>query len=202
MTDNPPSDRKSELLDAAVEYLVRHGAADTSLRPLAAAIGTSARLLIFHFTSKERLLGEVLTEIQRRLRVSLATLGSAPEGARPTSPMLRFWAWATARENLPYLRLLYEVHFITLQNPRAFGPRVHKVSAEWMPLVEARLPPPLRDRATATLCIAVFDGLMIELLGTRDLARTTESMERFVDMLRLAAGDAEARTKRAKRAAR
>lgn len=36
--------RKQELLDALIGYLVKHGLADLSLRPMAAEIGTSARL--------------------------------------------------------------------------------------------------------------------------------------------------------------
>ncbi|MDE2280697.1 MAG: TetR family transcriptional regulator, partial [Xanthomonadaceae bacterium] len=46
----PP--RKDALIEPIVGYLLEHGLANLSLRPLATAIGTSARLLVYHFESK------------------------------------------------------------------------------------------------------------------------------------------------------
>jgi len=46
-------ERKQELIEAIIAYLLAHGLADLSLRPLAAKSGTSSRLLIYHFESKE-----------------------------------------------------------------------------------------------------------------------------------------------------
>ena len=60
--------RKDILTGEIIDHVVRHGLSDLSLRPLADAIGTSARLLIYHYKSKEALLGEVLDIMQTRLR--------------------------------------------------------------------------------------------------------------------------------------
>jgi hydroxyacylglutathione hydrolase len=97
--------RKQELLDALIRYLVRHGLADLSLRPMAAEAGTSARLLIFHFGSKEKLLVEVLNEMQARLQQSFSA--HLAEGAKPPKMTLlqAFWDWATTGENYDYHRL-------------------------------------------------------------------------------------------------
>ena len=76
------SKRKALLLESLIGYLVRRGIADLSLRPMAAAVGTSARLLIFHFGSKEQLLLEVLGELQSRLQHSLGELLDEPGAAR------------------------------------------------------------------------------------------------------------------------
>ena len=176
------NERKQALLDASIAYLLEHGVADLSLRPLAAAIGTSARLVIFHFVSKEQLLADVLGEVQARLQRSFEALASAP--ADGTSPMRRFWDWAIARRNLPYLRLLYEVHFIALQNPAGYERYLAQSSLDWVERIAARLPPTLRSSGVATLCGAVFDGLLIELLGSGDRRRTTAALDAFVAMLR------------------
>jgi AcrR family transcriptional regulator len=176
------NDRKQALLDASIAYLLEHGVADLSLRPLAAAIDTSARLLIFHFGSKELLLADVLGEVQARLQRSFEALASEPENG--SSPMRRFWDWAIARRNLPYLRLLYEVHFIALQNPAGYERYLAQSSLNWVELIAARLPLTLRSSGVATLCGAVFDGLLIELLGTGDRRRTTAALDAFVAMLR------------------
>jgi AcrR family transcriptional regulator len=185
-------ERKDELLRAAIAYLLEHGVADLSLRPLAEAIGTSARLVIFHFGSKERLLTEVLQEVHSRLRSILST-PPATDSA-PVPPMMQFWQRVSARENLPYLRLLYEVHFIALQNPSAFGKAPADMSINWTRWIESRLPPTLRTPEMATLVGAVFDGLTVELLTTGDLLRTTRSLQVFIEILRAAIADGGAST--------
>src|SRR5262249_38081046 len=154
-----------QFLSGAVDYFVKHGVADLSLRPMAAAMGTSARMLIFHFGSKERLIQAVLGEVNARLQASFSAL---PEGGQP---LKQFWLWATRPENLPYLRLMYEVQVIAIQNPKAYGHYLKKTSMDWLLIAETAMSASLRSPVMATLCIAVFDGLFLELLSTGNLAR-------------------------------
>lgn len=177
------SERKQELRDAAIGYLLENGVADLSLRPLAAALGTSARLLIFHFKSKEGLLEDVLAEVQSRLQTSFVAIAGTDPAVRRHSPMKAFWLWATDKRNLPYLRLMYEVHFIAVQNPRVYARYLQQASINWVDVIQAKLPDSIRSKATATLCAAVFDGLIIELLSTGDLRRTTRALDDFIAML-------------------
>src|SRR3712207_6763061 len=53
--------RRDDLLARALPYLAEHGLAGLSLRPLAAALGTSDRMLVHYFGSKDNLVGLVLT---------------------------------------------------------------------------------------------------------------------------------------------
>ena len=57
--------RRAATLAKAAEYVLEHGLADLSLRPLAKALGTSPRMLLYDFGSKERLIHEILAEIRR-----------------------------------------------------------------------------------------------------------------------------------------
>src|SRR5579871_5164324 len=102
--------RKQELLDALIGYLTQHGLADLSLRPMAAATGTSARLLIFHFGSKEQLLIEVLGEMQSRLQRSFGEVLAAEPTPRKVPLLRAFWDWATTGRNYDYHCLLYQLH--------------------------------------------------------------------------------------------
>lgn len=180
------STRKDDLLGAALEYLVRNGAASVSLRPLAAALGTSARMLVFHFGSKERLLQEVMLELSSRLQRSLQAM-SARSGQVP--PLKLFWEWATAKENLPGLKLLYEVQIIATQNPSEYGRYLKKVSDDWHRTALAAMSESRRSSELATLCIAVFDGLFLELMAGGDHVRLTQALDRFVAMV--SSGSAE-----------
>lgn len=172
--------RKQDLLDDLIGYLVKHGLADLSLRPMAAAIGTSARLLIFHFGTKERLLQEVLEEMQVRLQASFTAMAQAGRKV----PLLRmFWDWALTEPNYAMLRLLYQLHLLAAQSPKTYGRYLKRNSLNWMELIRAALPPDQRDPHFATLLGAVFDGLFIEYMSTGDKRRTTETLDRFIRMV-------------------
>ncbi len=176
---SPKQSRKQELLDELIAYLAKHGIADLSLRPMAAATGTSARLLIFHFGSKERLLEEVLGEMQTRLQASFMALTQTER----KGPLLRmFWDWALTAPNYEQLKLLYQLHILAAQAPKTYGRYLKRNALNWLELIQAALPPEQRDPAFATLLGAVFDGLFIEVMSTGDKRRTTESLDSFIRM--------------------
>lgn len=175
--------RKEALIDPIVDYLLEHGLANLSLRPLAAAVGTSARLLVYHFESKERLLGEVLEAMQARLRQSMATLLQRQSGRQRDQPLKLLWRWAIADRNYPYLKLVYELQILAVQNPGTYAQYVQRSTAHWMDFILSVLPASRRDPAFATLCGAVFDGLFIELMATGDRRRTTRAIDRFIQIV-------------------
>lgn len=178
------STRKQELLHGALAYLLKHGLANASLRPMAAQLGITPRILMFHFTSKERLLQEAMEEIQTRLQSSFVRMSKS--GRNTVPPLKRFWRWATEKENLPHLRLLYEAQIIAAQNPKAYGPYLQRVSRDWQDVVLQTLSQSLRSEDMATLCIAVFDGLLLELIMTGERSRLMSAMDTFIALARTA----------------
>lgn len=175
--------RKAMLLDSLIAYLVRRGVADVSLRPMAAAVGTSARLLIFHFGSKERLLLEVLDEMQVRLQGSLSELLEEPCPAR-SAPLRLFWDWALKDANFAQLRVLYQLHILAAQDHKTYGRFLKRNSLNWLESVQALLKPSQRSPAFSTLIVAVFDGLFIEVMSTGDRRRTSAAIDQFIAMAR------------------
>lgn len=176
------SSRKIELLDASLRYLVKHGVANISLRPMAAALGTSPRILMFHFKSKEALLQDVFGELNSRLQASLRTMTSTDFDPLRVPPLKRFWQWATRKDNFPYFRLLYEAQIVALQNPKEYGRYLEKASGDWQAVVFDSMSASLKSKAMASLCIAVFDGLMLERMSTGNSSRLTESLDLFIAM--------------------
>lgn len=179
--------RKSQLEDAALKYLLQHGVAKLSLRPLAAHLGTSPRMLLFYFKSKEGLLQDLLGELQNRMIASFKEMALSDVGPNPSPLLRRFWEWATNKKNFPYVRLLYELHIIAAQNPAEYGGYLKKISAEWQAMTLKFLSDSIRTEPMATLCIAVFDGLFIELMSTGDRARLTRAIDHFISLSRKAA---------------
>src|SRR3954454_9299152 len=74
---------RERLLAAAMEHVAGHGVANLSLRGLAAALGTSHRMLIYHFGSREGLLIEVIRAVEAQQRAGLAAMLLADDDAPP-----------------------------------------------------------------------------------------------------------------------
>lgn len=174
-------DRKDELRGKALDYCLTHGISEISLRPLAMQIGSSARLLIYHFGSRDGLIAAVMDEAHRRVQTSF---GELMRGAGGKDILRKFWEWTTDPSNSPYLRLMFEVQMLALQNPSAYARYLRGTSSSWLALIETALPPSADRRARATLCAAVIDGLVLEFLSTGDLRRTSNALEIFGSMLR------------------
>ena len=74
MARAPDLERRQELLDAVVKEVAARGIGDRSLRDVAAAVGTSHRMLLHHFGSRNELLLAIVDEVERRQRALLPEL--------------------------------------------------------------------------------------------------------------------------------
>jgi AcrR family transcriptional regulator len=166
-------------LEKCLAYFLRHGVANLSLRPLAKAAGTSARMLLHYFGSKEALISEVMEQAQTRLQAGFQELAGRSSARKPENLLRDFWRVLSAKPNQPTLRLLFEVQMLALQNPKRYRRYLTRTSATWRHLISQALPAKQRDVVTATLYTAVIDGLLLELLSTGDLRRTSRALDRF-----------------------
>jgi len=181
-------DRRTELLDLIVEDLLAHGAADLSLRPLAERVGTSARLLIYHFDSKEQLVAAALAEVRRRIGESLRTRAIAKAPTSLRALLMMVWDWATEPDHGRHFRLLFEVDGLAMYDRISFSDEARRDnSAVWTGLIDraaARLP---REGALfaahSTLIVAAFAGLLQEFLSTGDREATTAALSALIDLI-------------------
>src|SRR5216684_6170864 len=164
--------RRDELLEATARYLLENGVAELSLRPLAVAIGSKARLLVYHFGSREQLLVEAMGLIRSRAKEALETMMAAQAGNADLGVLVRaLWKWSTSTQNRPYLRLFFEMHGLALQYPRQYASYLQGSVDSWIELLTSALAPKLgRARAitTATLIVGVIDGLLLDGLASGD----------------------------------
>ena len=177
-------ERRKELLQKSLEYLLENGVANLSLRPLADVVGSSARLLLYHFGSKEELVRAVMEEVRSQFQASFTASLSRRRSSKLSHPMMAFWKSLSHPTNLPYLRLLLEVQVLAFQDPTQWGRYLEQSSSGWLELIEGAMPPSKRNRAVATLYAAVIDGLILELLSTGDRRRTTAALELLIANLR------------------
>jgi AcrR family transcriptional regulator len=180
------SEPKEKLLTAAVDYVAANGMSELSLRRLAVAIGTSHRMLIYHFGSKEGLLVELIRTVEQRQRDALAQLDLEP-GATLADLSRAFWRRLTDPTLWPHERLFFEVYGQALQGRPGTTALLDGIVTDWVePLVELGVRhgfPEDKARASARLGLAVSRGLLLDLLATGDRAGVDAAMERFVELM-------------------
>jgi AcrR family transcriptional regulator len=192
MARPPDPDRRASLLDAATRHVLDQGMANLSLRPLAQAISTSPRMLLYHFGSKEELVTEILAAARlRQAELTAHWLAEQPD-LGPAELLRRFWRWQID-EHRPFLRLFFEVYGLALQEPGRFPGFPKDAVADWLPLVAARLEeagvPDPQARTAATVVIAGYRGLLLDVLATGDAQRAGEGLDFFLDAITRALTD-------------
>ena len=122
-----------------------------------------------------------MEEVHARNQRSFTELMNKTQGQ---GGMEAFWGWVVDPKNNRSMRLLFEVQMLALKNPDTYGQYLEGSSSGWIDLIAQSLPPGPDNRAIATLCAAVIDGLVLEYFSTNDLARTTKALSLFVSMLK------------------
>jgi AcrR family transcriptional regulator len=176
-------DSKQRLLAAAVAYVAEHGVGAKSLRQIAAGLGTSHRMLIYHFGSKEGLLVEIIRAVEVQQREALAELAREP-GESAGEMARRFWRRIADPALWPNERLFFEVYGQALQGRAGTTGLLDDVIHAWLgPLTELGRAQGLSEqdaKVNARLGIAVSRGLLLDLLATGDREAVDAAMERFI----------------------
>jgi AcrR family transcriptional regulator len=169
--------RRAGLLSLAADYVLEGGLSGLSLRPLAAALGTSGRMLVYYFGSKDQLVLDVLAEVRRR---KYEDLGLRRNDERA---LARYWDWARSPEGQRYLRLVYEVYGLSLHEGARFGAFLAEETAEVLDVITEGLRQAgvsgARARMLSTYTFAALRGLELDLLATGDDARVHEAFQAF-----------------------
>lgn len=176
---------RDALLARAIGHFAEHGVGDTSLRALAEAIGTSHRMLIYHFGSRDGLLAAVVDTVEQGARETLARMvEEARSDPDPTEAGLRFW-YAVTEDALIYGPLFFELSsHAMLGLPHATGLRDLLVTT-WLDALEAmwltRGVPRERAREQGRLDLAVARGLLHDLLLTGERDQVDAAMRRYAE---------------------
>lgn len=176
------------MLEACYGYVLRRGLAGLSLRPLAAAVGSSPRVLLFLFGSKEGLIREILNRARQDEIDFLQRLRDDHGSADLATVADQVWRWLADDRHRGLLTLWVEVFGRSLTEPD--GPWAGFAAAtvtDWLAVFAgAQTAGERRSRAgTArrTLVLSVLRGAMLDLLATGDRARTTAAVRTALNTL-------------------
>jgi AcrR family transcriptional regulator len=173
----PDLERRRELLHALFDEFAANGIGDRSLRDVAAAVGTSHRMLLHHFGSREDLLIAIVEEAERR---QMALVPDLPEN--PADGFAAMWADLRRPELRQLERLFFECYSRAAQGEKPFTRMVPGAVDGWLREVEDNADAPY-DRAMARLGLAVTRGLLLDLVATNDEAGVDAAAKAFVSLL-------------------
>ena len=179
MAPTPDRSRRRQLLEAVFEEFARGGIGDRSLRDVAAAVGTSHRMLLHHFGSREDLLIAIVEEAELR---QMALVPEIP--MNPADGFAAMWADLRRPELRNLERLFFECYSRAAQGEEPFTRIVPGAVDGWLQEVEAATAGVAYDGAMARLGLAVTRGLLLDLVATEDEAGVDAAAQAFVQLLR------------------
>lgn len=181
---NRPSQpqKKDELLERCLAATIEVGALDSSINAIAKRIGTSGRMLVYHFGSKHELDRQIISLLETRLReklwsfqdVSLEGTGCLAE------PLLKMWRHLTSQEMHGLLKLTMELNQRAIQGDSETRRFLEKESQKWVESLSGLI----NDKTTALALFHLFQGAILDFLTTGNAQRGQETIKAFTNSLR------------------
>jgi len=171
---------RENLLGRVLAHVARDGLADASLRDLATAVGTSHRMLLYHFGSRDGLVAAIVSRVEADQRRLLAELAEQVES--PTDLIRRQWAALTDPEVLPFVPLFFEATTLALRGRPGTEGFLAGLTETWLQdaaLIAEQLEIEV-DEVDLRLGVAVLRGLLLDVVASGDTAGPTAALERHL----------------------
>jgi AcrR family transcriptional regulator len=174
------TERRDDLLRRVVKAVAEGGLARRSLRELAAEVGTSHRMLIHHFGSRDGLMAAVVESVERDQNERLTELPDDAAAAIRAS-----WRRTSAPSLWPIERLFFECYARGAQGEQPFDRLVPALVVKTLDAVSTRadVAGDADGRAGARLGLAVIRGLLLDLVATGDRKATDQALELYASMV-------------------
>jgi AcrR family transcriptional regulator len=186
MTRTADVARRQALLDRILDYACDHGISELSLRPLAKAVGTSPRVLLYYFTSKDALLVEVIDAARGRQAAQLANV-KFTSGLSAREICSLCWQMMSDPRYEKLYRLFFETFALAMVAPERFPGFVDRAVGDWLGFIAA---PSIAAGAAredalafATMIVAGFRGFLLDLVATHDRERVNRGVELWLDAI-------------------
>lgn len=186
MTRTADPERPGELLEKIIDYIIEHGLTGLSLRPLAKVIGSSPRVLLYYFGSKESLIAQVFAHLRKQQHAAIARL-TEQTYVHPTDACRAGWTMMSSPQFLPLYTLFFETYAYALRNRKDHGPFLRHAIEDWLQFIEAPALEAGADakqaRRYATIVLAGFRGFIMDLCATGDRKRVDSAVSEWLETL-------------------
>lgn len=170
---------------AIADIMLSQGLNDLGLRGLAAHLGTSDRMLLYYFSTKDQLVFDALQRISQRLAVFLND--EALDGrVTPGQFLASIFARADTADIAPFMRLWTDVIARAARGERPYDQIGATVVQSWIVWIDSRLVPPKNsvEDGRAVAILAIVEGLsLLELSTPGTVAQARPYLVRMLDAL-------------------
>ncbi|MDG4647940.1 TetR/AcrR family transcriptional regulator [Roseibacterium sp. SDUM158017] len=167
-----PKPDLTALLDAMADHVLTHGLNTASLRPLARTAGTSDRMLVYHFGSKEGLVAALLQHLASRMANGLTAALPPGRAESVAGAVAEIVALMRTEAFRPYARVWLDIVSASGQGGTAHRAAGHAVIDGFLSWIAGRLPE--RDGGgaeDARLALTLIEGtLVMDAVGQSDTA--------------------------------
>lgn len=159
--------RKAQLLQALTDHILAYGLGGASLRPLAAAVGTSDRMLLYYFPDKPALIAAVLEEVAGRLQIML----ESQRADVPVTPEVleeRLLPLVLDPAVWPYMQVWLEMAAMAARGDETcarVGGAIARGFLDWLGSQLAVISDETRDAAAVRLLATIEGAVLLKSLG-------------------------------------
>lgn len=176
---------REQLLRAVIDHLAEHSVDSQSLRGIATAIGTSHRMLIYHFGSRDGLLAEVVAAVEQLQREAF-TVVADDDAVRGQRVAEEFWDRVVG-PTMKYGPLFFELSAHAMQGRPHAEQLVGSLVEPWLEILTDALVAggmdARRARTQARLGLATVRGLLFDLLVTGDRSGVDDAYRLLLDVI-------------------
>lgn len=153
--------RRAELVGRLADTLLADGLAAASLRSLAKASGTSDRMLLYYFPTKEALMTAALVHLAGRLETAL-NAAAAPSRAPSDILFVRVGHHVMDEAFWPYMRLWLEIAARSAAGEAPYRDAARAIASGFLDWITRQLEAPAdRHAAEAARLFAQVEGLVV-----------------------------------------
>ena len=175
--------KKQELLEQCLSTSIKVGTLDGSMNSIAKRIGTSGRMLIYHFGSKQELESQLICLLEQRLREKLWSFcekSSLTETNEQITLLIKMWQHLTSPQIEGLLRLSMEMSQRAIKGDLEAQRFLERESQQWITfLLELT-----KDEENAITLLHLFQGAILDFLTTGNRLRGQQTIKRFANALR------------------
>jgi AcrR family transcriptional regulator len=150
--------RRDQVAEAATDYVLERGLVGLSLRPMAAELGTSDRMLLYHFDGKDDLVATVLRVSNDRSMAAIRALAPAPD---VRTAVLDLWAAFTSPALDRCQRVYVEAAALGLLGREPYVSVVREANTLWIAAVADYLVASGMPRRLAGRAVVLMDAAMM-----------------------------------------
>jgi AcrR family transcriptional regulator len=180
----PSEPRKKEILvERCLAIAIKTGTLDSSINEIAEKIGTSGRMLVYHFGSKNELERQIISLLETRLQEKLWSFQSLAiqETDRPVKPFLEMWEHLTSPDIHGLLKLTMELNQRAMQGDAETRQFLEQEHQKWITTLSQLL----NNEDIALSLFHLFQGAVMDFLTTGNAQRGRRAIRAFLESLEL-----------------